>query len=133
VAVGVHAPVLLPFTLLPAAALTYAYRAAAQEASERERSSKLVALTQVLAGRLVADDLLVSFTGLLREAYSGSSARVVLEGDLDGQDESPGAVVLADDAGVAHGELTAFDAALLARAGAAPELISEGLPPGWGR
>jgi signal transduction histidine kinase len=133
VAVAVHVPVLLPFTLLPAAALTFAYRAAAQEASERERSSKLVALTQVLAGRLVADDLLVSFTGLLREAFSGSSARIVLEGDLDGRDESPGAVVLADGAGVTHGELTAFDAALLARASTRPELISEGLPPGWGR
>jgi signal transduction histidine kinase len=133
VAVAVHAPVLLPFTLLPAAALTFAYRAAAQEASERERSSKLVALTQVLAGRLVADDLLLSFTGLLREAFSGTSARVVLEGDLEGREESPGAVVVAEDDGVTHGELTAFDAALLARAGGVPELISEGLPAGWGR
>ena len=58
VAVAVDAPALLAFTLLPAGALTYAYRAAAQEASERERSGKLAALTQVLAGRLVAHDLL---------------------------------------------------------------------------
>jgi signal transduction histidine kinase len=131
VAVGVSntSPFLLPFALLPAAALTYAYRAAAQEASERERSGKLVALTQVLAGRLVADEMLISFLGLLREAFSASSARVVLEGD----DESAGSVVLADATGVVHDELTAFDAALLALAGSTPELVSDGLPDGWGR
>jgi signal transduction histidine kinase len=129
VGVGVSAPALLPFTLLPAAALTYAYRAAAQEADERERTEKLVALTQVLAGRLVADDLLLSFLERLREAFAGVSARVVLEGD----DESGGAVVLADEAGVLVTELTAFDAALLALAGATPELVKNGLPAGWGR
>ncbi|HEX4431836.1 MAG TPA: PAS domain-containing sensor histidine kinase [Frankiaceae bacterium] len=129
VGVGVSAPALLPFTLLPAAALTYAYRAAAQEADERERTEKLVALTQVLAGRLVADDLLLSFLERLREAFAGVSTRVVLEGD----DESGGGVVLADEAGVVVTELTAFDAALLALAGATPELVKNGLPTGWGR
>jgi signal transduction histidine kinase len=131
VAVGVTntTPFLLPFALLPAAALTYAYRAAAQEASERERSGRLVALTQVLAGRLVADDLLVAFLSQLREAFGASSARVVLEGD----DESAGAVVLSDDTGVEHSVLTAFDAALLASAGSTAELVSAGLPIGWGR
>jgi signal transduction histidine kinase len=129
VCVSLSAPFLLPFALMPAAALTYAYRAAAQEASERERSGRLVALTQVLAGRLVAEDLLVSFLSQLREAFSASSARVVLEGD----DQSAGAVVLADETGVDHSVLTAFDAALLASAGATPMLVSAGLPPGWGR
>jgi signal transduction histidine kinase len=131
VAVGVlnSAPFLLPFVLLPAAALTYAYRAAAQEASERERSGRLVALTQVLAGRLVADDLLDTFLGQLREAFSASSARVVLEGD----DQSAGAVVLCDEVGLEHSSLTAFDAALLASAGSTAELVTSGLPVGWGR
>ncbi len=129
VGVGVSAPALLPFTLLPAAALTYAYRAAAQEADERERTEKLVALTQVLAGRLVADDLMLSFLERLREAFNGVSARIVLEGD----DEKGGGVVLADAAGVVVTELTAFDAALLALAGATPELVKDGLPAGWGR
>ncbi len=122
-------PYLLPFTLMPAAALTYAYRVTAQEASERERSGRLVALTQVLAGRLVADDLLISFLSHLREAYSAVSTRVVLEGD----DDSAGAVVLSDENGVQRGELTAFDAALLARTGATAELVIDGLPDGWGR
>ncbi len=129
VGVAISSPFLLPFTLLPAAALTYAYRAAAQEASERERSGHLVELTQVLAGRLVADDLLLSFLGRLRDAYGAVSARVVLEGDED----SAGAVVLADEQGVVRGNLSAFDAALLARAGSAPELVTDGLPAGWGR
>jgi signal transduction histidine kinase len=129
VGVAVSAPALLPFTLLPAAALTYAYRAAAQEADERERTEKLVALTQVLAGRLVADDLLLCFLERLREAFAGVSARVVLEGD----NESGGGVVLADAAGVVVTELTAFDAALLALAGPTPELVKNGLPAGWGR
>ena len=129
VGVAISSPFLLPFTLLPAAALTYAYRAAALEASERERSGKLVALTQVLAGRLVADDLLLSFLALLRDAFTAESARVVLEGD----EESAGAVVLADELGVIPSQLSAFDAALLALAGSAPELVNAGLPPGWGR
>jgi signal transduction histidine kinase len=129
VGVAVNAPALLPFTLLPAAALTYAYRAAAQEADERERTEKLVGLTQVLAGRLVADDLLLAFLERLREAFGGVSARVVLEGD----EESAGGVVLADEAGVVVTEVSAFDAALLALAGATPELIKHGLPAGWGR
>ena len=131
VAVGValSSPFLLPFTLLPAAALTYAYRAAALEASERERSGKLVELTQVLAGRLVADELLLTFLSLLRDAFTADSARVVLEGD----EESAGAVVLADEVGVTRSQLSAFDAALLARTGSAPELVTAGLPAGWGR
>jgi PAS domain S-box-containing protein len=129
VAVAISAPALLPFTLLPAAALTYAYRAAAQEADERERTAKLVGLTQVLAGRLVADDLLLAFLERLREAFAGVSARVVLEGD----DEHGGGVVLADEAGIAVSELSAFDAALLALAGTTPELMKNGLPAGWGR
>ncbi len=133
VAIGLHEPVLLPFTLLPAAALTYAYRAAAQEASERERSGKLIALTQVLAGRLVVDDLLLSFTALLREAFSAVSVRVVLEGDLEDVDADAGIVVTADPDGESRGGLTAFDAALLARAAATSELITEGLPEDWGR
>jgi PAS domain S-box-containing protein len=129
VALAVAAPALLPFAFLPAAALTYAYRAAAQEARERIRSARLAALSQVLVGRLVADDLLSNFLGLLRETFAAESARVILEGD----EERPGAVVLAHESGVAFGELSATDAALLARTGDVAELVTDGLPPGWGR
>jgi PAS domain S-box-containing protein len=129
VALAVSAPALLPFAFLPAAALTYAYRAAAQEARERVRSARLAALSQVLVGRLVADDLLSNFLGLLRETFAADTARVILEGD----DERPGAVVLAHEFGVDVCDLTAFDAALLARTGDVAELVSGGLPAEWGR
>jgi len=122
-------PALVPFTLMPAGALAYAFRAAAQEALERERSTKLLALSQVLAGRLVAEDLLGGFLGLLREAFRVDTARVILEGDeLRG-----GTVVLADAEGVRLGELSAVDAALLARTSETAELLDDGLPDGWGR
>ncbi|HSP36279.1 MAG TPA: ATP-binding protein [Frankiaceae bacterium] len=129
VALAVSAPALLPFAFLPAAALTYAYRAAAQEARERVRSTRLAALSQVLVGRLVADDLLSNFLGLLRETFDADTARVILEGD----EERPGAVVLAHEHGVDVGDLTATDAALLARTGDVAELVPDGLVPGWGQ
>lgn len=122
-------PALVPFTLMPAAALAYAYRAAAQETQERERSARLLALSQVLAGRLVADDLLSGFLGLLRETFRVATARVILEGD----ELHSGTVVLADEAGVSLGELSAVDAALLARTSDTAELLDDGLPDGWGR
>ncbi len=129
VALAVTAPALLPFAFLPAAALTYAYRAAAQESRERVRSARLAALSQVLVGRLVADDLLSNFLGLLRETFGADTARVILEGD----EERPGAVVLAHEYGVDVGELTALDAALLARTGDIAEVVTDGLPSEWGR
>lgn len=129
VALAVTTPALLPFAFLPAAALTYAYRAAAQEARERVRSARLAALSQVLVGRLVADDLLSNFLGLLRETFAADTARVILEGD----EERSGAVVLAHEYGVDVGELTALDAALLARTGDVAEVVPDGLQPEWGR
>jgi PAS domain S-box-containing protein len=129
VALAVSTPALLPFALMPAAALTFAYRAAAQESRERVRSGRLAALSQVLVGRLVADDLLSNFLGLLRETFGADTARVILEGD----EERPGAVVLAHEFGVDVTNLTATDAALLARTGDVGELVSDGLPEGWGR
>src|SRR3954454_10986392 len=58
VTVSWAAPALLPFTVVPAVALTFAYKSAAQEAEERQRSTQLLALSQVLAGRLDADEVL---------------------------------------------------------------------------
>ena len=122
-------PALVPFTLMPAAALAYAYRAAAQEAEERERSTRLLELSQVLAGRLVASDLLTGFLTLLRETFRVETARVILEGD----DMHSGTVVLADASGVSFSELSAGDAALLARTSDTAELLDDELPSGWGR
>ncbi|MGZ4617622.1 MAG: histidine kinase dimerization/phospho-acceptor domain-containing protein, partial [Frankiaceae bacterium] len=129
VVVLMNAPALAPFTLLPAVAMMMAFRAKVQEAEERERSGKLLELSQVLAGRRVSDDLLSSFLNLLRETFGAGTAVIVLEGD----EENPGVVVEAGEAGVRRRQLTALDAALLARIGAGGELVRSGLPEGWGR
>ncbi|WP_306828005.1 sensor histidine kinase [Catenuloplanes nepalensis] len=66
-----HSPMLLPFMAMPALALTFAYRAAAQEADERARSARLLELSQVLAER---EDLIRRFLLLLREAFGADVA-----------------------------------------------------------
>ncbi|MDR7275318.1 sensor histidine kinase [Catenuloplanes atrovinosus] len=69
-----HSPMLLPFMALPALALTFAYRAAAQEADERARSARLLELSQVLAER---EDLIRRFLLLVRDAFDADIAVAV--------------------------------------------------------
>jgi PAS domain S-box-containing protein len=78
VAIGLHAPLLLPCVAMPALALTYAYRAAAQEADERARSACLLQLSQALAER---EDLVRRFLLLVREAFDADLAVVVRHHD----------------------------------------------------
>ena len=75
------APALLPFSVLPAAALTFAYRAAAQQAEERQRSATLLELSQVLAGRLEDDDMIDDFLRLARQAFGADVATALLAFD----------------------------------------------------
>ncbi|MGC9665292.1 sensor histidine kinase [Planosporangium sp. 12N6] len=75
-AIGLHTPMLLPFMAMPALAVTYAYRAAAQEADERARSAYLLQLSHALAER---DDVVRRFLFLVREAFDADLAVVVLE------------------------------------------------------
>ena len=79
VTVAASAPALLPFTLMPALALTFAYRAAAQEYEERERSVQLLTLSQVLAGRLEVNELLEAFLELTRKAFGADVAMAILD------------------------------------------------------
>ncbi|HVU74963.1 MAG TPA: ATP-binding protein [Mycobacteriales bacterium] len=95
VAVSHSSPLLLPFALLPAAALTYAYGAVAQEGDQRLRSAQLLALSHTLAMSLDVEDLVTSFLGFLREAFHAGTAFVVLESA--GREET---VVIADESGV---------------------------------
>ena len=76
--IGLHSPVLLPFMAMPALAVTYAYRAAAQEADERARSACLLQLSHALAER---DDVVRRFLLLVREAFDADLAVVVLDQD----------------------------------------------------
>jgi PAS domain S-box-containing protein len=131
VAVGQSAPTLLPFTALPAVALTYAYRSAAQRAAERDRAARLLELSQALVGRLDAGQLVESFLRSARGAFRADLARVVLD---VGVAAWPVAVEVSD-VGAERRQATTADVALLERvraSGAGAELVTSVLPEGWG-
>ncbi len=116
-----HAPLLLPFMAMPALAVTYAYRAAAQEADERARSELFLQLSNVLAER---DDLVRRFLLLVREAFDADVATVVLH---------RAAIAQSVDA-VTPGELhTGPVAAHWARFAGVdrPTIVPDGLPDGF--
>jgi PAS domain S-box-containing protein len=130
VAVGQSAPTLLPFTALPAAALTYAYRSAASRSSERDRAARLLDLSQALVGRLDADTLVASFLTSARQAFRADRARVVLDVGLGAWP----VVVEVTSSGVARRAATTADVALLERPGSsghAAALARDLLPAGW--
>jgi len=131
VAIADAAPALLPFVALPAVAITYAYRAAAQEQSQRERSTLLLDLSSRLARRLDADDLLTSYLEILRAAFHADVALSVLE--------SPAAqwptVIESTTDDTRTRPATTTDVALLHRASTTTgaTYIDDLLPAGWKR
>lgn len=129
VAIGTSAPTLLPFTALPAVALTFAYRSAAQRADERDRAARLLDLSQALVGRLDAEELVASFLTSARRAFRADRARVVLDVGLSAWP----VVVEVDAGGVLRRQATTGDVALLERPsrGQAATLIGDVLPEGW--
>lgn len=130
VAVAVSSPWLLPFTALPAAALTYAYRAAAHEQTERERSTLLVDLSSRLARRLDADELLTSYLAIVRTAFHADVARAV----LTGPEGSWPIVVETVGEETVRRPATVADVALLHRArGGGAAFADDDLPEGWQR
>jgi PAS domain S-box-containing protein len=128
------APALLPFSLMPAIALTFAFKAAAQESDERQRASRLLALSQVLAGRLDSDEVLDAFLDLTRQAFGADVALAVLDpGALPGGTD-PTVVVDDRDRGRDQRVASFAEADLLRRAGAAGAVVLGGpLPDGWHR
>ncbi len=120
-------PALLPFALAPAAALTFAYRAAAQEAEERQRSGHLLALSQVLAGRRPAEEVLDAFLDLTRQAFGADVALALVDdGELD----------LATGRTPAGATCASADERALLRALArlpGPQPVAGPLPGGWVR
>ncbi len=133
VTVSWAAPALLPFTVIPALALTLAYRATAQEAEERQRSTQLLALSQVLAGRLDADEVLRSFLALTRQAFAADVALAVL--DTAAQPGGTGPITVLDDRddGPLRRTTALVEESLLQRAYAEGVLALAGadLPDGW--
>jgi len=120
VAVAGTAPLLLPFSLLPAAALTYAYGTVAQEGAELTRSQQLLALSHLLAGAIDVEDLVTSFLALVREAFHAETALLVLE--AAGREET---AVAADAKGVVVRPAHPSERALLATAGAGTVVLAD--------
>ncbi|BCJ49557.1 hypothetical protein Asp14428_10320 [Actinoplanes sp. NBRC 14428] len=118
--IALNAPLLLPFSAMPALAVTYAYRAAAREADERARSSSLLQLSHALAGR---EDVVRRFLVLVREAFDTDVAAIDLY-----EDGSALLVDAAEPAAVREVPLPPFLAAH--RDTDAPVQLSENLPPG---
>ncbi|MCA1711686.1 MAG: PAS domain-containing protein [Actinobacteria bacterium] len=134
VVVASAAPALLPFTVVPAVALTFAYRAAAQEAEERQRASRLLALSQVLAGRLEADEVVGAFLDLTRQAYGADVALAVLDASATPGGSSPTTVFDDREHGYGRGPATEAEQVLLLRASQDGALaLTDRLPAGWAR
>ena len=77
--IGLRAPLLLPFMAMPALAVTYAYRAAAQESDERARSTVLFQLSHAHAERDDRDDVVRRFLVIVRRRSAADLAMVVLD------------------------------------------------------
>ena len=92
---GDAAPALLPFSLVPAVALVYTFRATAQSSVQRQRSVRFLALSHVLAGRVDPDVLLPQFLSQCRQAFGAEVAMALVapgvipqyEGGLTALDE----------------------------------------------
>jgi PAS domain S-box-containing protein len=136
VTVAWAAPALLPFTVVPAVALTFAYRAAAQESEERQRSTQLLALSQVLAGRLNADDVTGAFLDLTRQAFSADLAVAVLDPGAQPGGTAPTSVVDDREHGYERRQADIGEQMLLLRSsqdGVLALTDKDNLPAGWAR
>ncbi|MCW2615969.1 MAG: domain S-box protein [Frankiales bacterium] len=126
---AMHAPALLPFSLVPAVALLFAFRATAQAAEQRQRSSRLLALSHVLAGRVDPDEMLPAFLSQCRQAFGAEVAQALLDPAAPG-----GAAMTAVDDQHAGGERrasTVEELAVLRVAGVDARALSAPLPHGW--
>jgi PAS domain S-box-containing protein len=123
--IAVHTPVFLPFTVLPAAAITYAYRATATEAEERRRSSRVLAFSQVLAGSPGREVAVDAFLRLAREGFFADEVLAVFDsGEVLAQGAGPDQAMVSLPPDPAH-------LRLLAAAAEGVGLLHEGLPAGW--
>src|SRR3954468_6028595 len=136
VTVSWAAPALLPFTVVPAVALTFAYRAAAQEAEERQRSTQLLALSQVLAGRLHADEITGAFLDLSRQAFGADIAIAVLDPGTQPGGSVATSIVDDREAGYERRTSDIGEQMLLlrpSRGGVLALTAKDNLPSGWAR
>ena len=132
VVLATNAPTLLPFSLVPAVALTFAFRAAAQEAEERARSTKLLALSHVLAEHLEADELTAAFLRLSREAFGAHLAFTVSSTPGQPNGSIPMTTMDSMDGPEPARAASATELQLVRTTQAGGTIVTEGLPDGWG-
>ena len=125
VSIAAHTPVLLPVVVLPAAAITYAYRATATEAEERDRSARVLAFSQVLASSPERDDAVTAFLRLARDGFYADEVLAVMDGD---NVLSLGAADGAEPRALAPTEELRR---LAGRADRGAAVLVDGLPAGW--
>ena len=131
VVAGWAAPALLPFSLVPAVALLYAFRATAATSEQRQRSARLLALSHVLAGRVDPDEMLPAFLSQCRQAFGAEVALALIEPAL--APGHPDGMTALDErsAGSSSRGTTAADRALLDGHGDEARVCTGSLPDGW--
>ena len=92
-------------------------------------SSRLLELSQVLAGRLDADEVLEQFLTLSRQAFGADLALAVLLNEAH-PDEAPHTVLHEGGSGTSRRRADISELGLLGCAGGAT-LMTDGLPSGW--
>ncbi|HET7900424.1 MAG TPA: ATP-binding protein [Candidatus Nanopelagicales bacterium] len=78
VAVAPVSPALVPFTALPALALWYAFRSAAQQEAERERNTWLVTLSGILAEERPLGSLVEDAAEAVRKAFGAPQVALMM-------------------------------------------------------
>jgi PAS domain S-box-containing protein len=128
---GSAAPALLPFSLVPAVALLFAFRATAQSSEQRQRSVRLLALSHVLAGRVDPEELLPAFLLQCRQAFGAEVALALIEPAL--APGHPAGMTAVDErgAGASQRETTHADRALLVGHASEARVCTGPLPAGW--
>ena len=131
VVAGAEAPALLPFSLVPAVALLFAFRATAQSSEQRQRSARLLALSHLLAGRVDPDEMLAAFLSQCRQAFGADVALALLA--LAVAAEHEGGLTAVDDRNGRSGSShpTTDRERALRDAGGAAGVLSGPLPDGW--
>lgn len=118
IALAIHTPLLVPFALLPAVALWYAYQSSAQHTEAVERSRWMLALSSALAQPTAPEDLVRRAGDALRRVFGADDIRVVTTRSV-----YSGSPLRPDPPSPA-------DTDLVARASADPSEIPAGLLPG---
>ena len=123
------APAMLPFALVPASALRYAFWAQAREAEHRNRSQRLLELTQMLANP-VEPELLDRFLELARGAFNVDVALALLDPTAAPGGASPVTVCDDEQRGLERRAASLYEADLLWRNEGAT-LLTDDLPDRW--